>query len=478
MKLLKANESAFLVLASMLAVLFLSGCEGPRNRVVWSPDGQKMAVLAGDGLRLSGSSGSLTPPLLHDVELISWLPDSAHAAAVTTSKAETWKQILNVISAAESNQIVAQARTVLKDILSYKGDWEQFLKEDRLENLPFLPETFMYLRDHHREDLKKKLSEHWKDVENLSTTIYKLQLYDLSTTGAKEGPVLHRGLKKIVEARVSGLGKAVAFVESSATDGETAFRLLVVSANGGPARTVAPVVARSPDWTADGRSLVFVRPDNPASSSSNPSLAALLRVTVCDSTGEPKKEFDSGADLATLVYDHNNRVRCCEDGRILFSSAELTLPCSDRDTSRQKRLFAVEPGKQTTVIRLLPRLAQELIGNEPDYFEVSPDGKKVAIPSGSGSVSIFTISTGLVGNVQQKTDRAHNRLLFIPQWRSSDELCLAGPCEKEVSGKHRAEVMLWSLSKDSGIKLSQSWPAEAVDGFLEWSEPAKEESVK
>lgn len=70
-------------LVLVLVVCCLAACDDPRSRLIWSPSGQRLAVLADDGLRI-WSADKLSAPLIKEhVRAILWLPDSNKAIVAT-----------------------------------------------------------------------------------------------------------------------------------------------------------------------------------------------------------------------------------------------------------------------------------------------------------------------------------------------------------------------------------------------------------
>ena len=119
----------YMILAVL--ILFLSGCE-PTQRVIWSPDGTRMAVLANDGLRLSNVSGQLSKPLVENVYLARWLPDSKHILVETSATARTWREASQILSPAEVKQSLRVASKLRTIILTTKGSWDKAAEKQGL----------------------------------------------------------------------------------------------------------------------------------------------------------------------------------------------------------------------------------------------------------------------------------------------------------------------------------------------------------
>ncbi len=462
-----------LIVTVAAAVLLLAGCN-PTGRIVWSPDGRTMAVLAGDGLRLGDPGGQLSPLLVTDARIASWYPGSRQLLLVSRAQTTNWKEASAVVSAAESKQIAAESEQYLSQLLAFKGDFDDFAKKENVDYLSCPAATIVYLRATHARQLREKLGDNWLQLRDTAATVSTVQTFDVSGHSVSSGPVWCRTLRQIDEVRVCPTGKAALIVETVPARSDGPFRALVMPAPGGQAREIAHLASRYPDWTADGRKIAYVRATDRYAGSDHPHLGELDAMPVCDAEGSVIEESQSAEGLAVVAYTENSRVRCTRDGRIVFSAFDFQLPCTREDAGKNQSLFALEPGRLPTVVRLVPRSQEEKIGDSAEYFEISPGGGRVSIPDESGTVSVLDLGSGEVSRAQKRVAGEHQRIPFIPCWRSDDELCFAAPNEKKQAGEHDWDVVLWSLPKGSGATLSRSWPAEAVRNFL--NEPEQQPS--
>src|SRR5205814_1308689 len=165
-------------------------------------------------------------------------------------------------------------------------------------------------------------------------------------------------------------------------------------------RAVAEFVAPAPEWSADGRYLVFARTTLPLAEGDTPPpgaksddegqplrLGTLSRREVCDAKGQllardalPRGhsrgsveasaavsgvtvarrgyswdawEFPKTEDLAGLIFQEFHRIKCMRDGRILFSAAEVHLPSTAKDMPGRLSIFAVDPARQAVASRIV-----------------------------------------------------------------------------------------------------------------------------
>ena len=136
------------------------------------------------------------------------------------------------------------------------------------------------------------------------------------------------------------------------------------------------------------------------------------------------------------------------------------MPVTTNDLPQRQQLFALDPERQSTLTRLVPRGSEEQLPENLSDFEVSPDGKRVVVGGSKSQVAVLTLASGNVEVVQPGGD---TDLKSIPCWRSATELCyVAVPTG---STNQPSEVALWQNGK---IRiLSGHWPERVRKGLLE-----------
>jgi len=155
-------------------------------------------------------------------------------------------------------------------------------------------------------------------------------------------------------------------------------------------------------------------------------------------------------------------VRCLQDGRVVFASLEVELPTTENDLPDKANLFAFDP-RQATLTRLLTRQAQSAVPDLVDFFSVSPDGTRVCIPGEKGEVAVVELATGKVDTIVGKPAEGgkEQKLLTVPVWRATGELCLMVPPGHPFGSPSRTEIILWKAA-DKARCLSRDWPDEVV----------------
>jgi hypothetical protein len=103
------------------------------------------------------------------------------------------------------------------------------------------------------------------------------------------------------------------------------------------------------------------------------------------------------------------------------------------------------------------------------WYEPSPDGRYVSIPSKDGRVFVLELRTGKVTEVQTLAEPCSNNdinLRTVLVWRNRDELCFAVPPGSDMGSPKRTEMVLYSIKENKGRCISKNWPDEAVKNFL------------
>jgi hypothetical protein len=454
-----------MIVIGLLATMV--GCF-PEKRVVWSPNGEVAAVIGKDGLHLCGRDGKLSDRVAEGVQRAAWLPDSRHLVLAGEQIVKTWADMATCFPAERREALTAIAERMCAEVLAHEGPLDD-LKVEEFEKLREGEQhaVLLYLREKHADALAARLGDKWAEVKAADIKLWVAQTAELAGREIKVGKTLVRSADEIVSPRVSPNGRLLAYVGPPADETEGTGQLLVVPLDGSAApRVVGEYVSMFPDWSADGKALVYARSAGGLSDSDMLALGSISQRTVCDEAGALLDEFPDQEDLAGVVFQAEVRVRSLPDGRIIFSAMEMHLPCATTDLPTQATLFMVDPGHYPLVMRVAPRQAEAELANAAYFFEVSPDGQHVAVPGSSGEMCVLTLATGKVLTVIGG-DEAHGGLAMVPNWRTADELCCVLP---PADGSERATVVLcridWAAGQVKREALSTDWPEAPLRGFL------------
>lgn len=451
-----------IVLAPLaLALLFLAGCL--EQVYVWSPDGKRAAVvnLSKEGLMLCDADGTLSVPLVPDVFRVAWLSDSQRLVLARKHNESKWTPIARVMGQPRAAALVAEA----------EASWQKFQTGAGWGGVGGVAGLFadrdpdwklvcIYLRERYGEALHAKLDAgQWDDVAKQTAEIQELVMARIEGEKIVTGTQLYEGIDAISDFRVSPGDKAVAFVAELAQGKSKDGRLWVVPVDASTPQLVAERVAAYPDWTADARSLVYVQASG-AASNDDLRLGTLVQREVLDATGKIQLQSEQKS-LAGLMFSDQTRVRCLRDGRILFNAAEVNLPLTADDYGDEhEQLFALDPARQATLVRMIPRKRQENLPTGLTFFEVSPGERQVLFGDFTGKIGVLTLATG---EVQQVQEPAKDSLQGAPVWRSDGEFTYTRRTP-EKDGKKPARAVEVVLRRGEKEKvLSTSWPDAMVN---------------
>lgn len=449
-----------------LLLLLLSGCL--EKHIVWSPDGNRAAVIAKDGLHFCDPEGKLTPLLLSGVYQVAWLGDSQRLVVARERKVGDWTSIARVLSPERAEKVAAEAESLWKQ-LEAGGQWGILTKEMDKKKDQAVLKTF--LRERYGDALRAKMSAgEWDKLKSMQAEISELVMARIVGEQIQPGTLLHEGLEKINDLRVSPGDRAVAFTTDMALDNDKECRLLLARIDATGAVTVAEHTGTYPDWTADGRSLAYVQASG--GTKDDLGLGTLVRREVLDENGQ-NRIAEKPAELAGLMFGKASRVRCLQDGRILFNSGEINLPVAANDVGVERdNLFAWDPARQATLVRMVPRGEEEKLPKNLTFFEVSPDEKQVLVGGVDGEVSVLTLATGDVEALQKTGEYS---LWGAPVWRNAEEITYArrNPTEEGKMPARKAEIVLRKVVLGKGGQekvLSRDWSNEMLESVYSGTE--------
>jgi hypothetical protein len=439
---MKTIQTWFMAAAAVLLIL-TSGCSP--QRVVWSPDGTRAAVLDDKGLYLCDANGKLSGLLVSNEAIAEWFPDSQKLALLLGSKYHSWADLQKNLRADERDQVVEAGQKILKELIDGQ-DWKAALKD--MDNADAVA---VYLKD--TEGVKEKAGADWKDLDQKEADFCELVVGTINGDQISLGAALIQTLRKPIplNLRVSPNGRAITMTTEAGK--QHGARLWVVAADGSaPAQIVSDESCAHPDWTKDGRSLVYINASGAMTSDDDLRLSSLTRRQVINDKGAVEIQSDH-EDLAGMLFDINLGVRCLSDGRILFVAYDVQLPATAGDMPTRPQVFTWDPRHQATLTRMIPHNVLEKLPDELQFFEVSPDEKSLLMAAGKGAVMVLSFRDGKLTSVQSldKDDSPS-----FPSWRG-DEVCYMSPAPTNSAGR-TWEVNLWKNGTNRVI--SADWPLE------------------
>jgi hypothetical protein len=471
-------------LCLITTIFILSGCDS-KNRAIWSPDGTKLGILAADGFRLSSETGELSQPLMQKpIALFSWFSDSKTVAVVSKEYLTNWADVKAQLSAKDAQDIIEAAPKLMDVIRSEKDNAGKSQDDDSgqiakhwsdLGTFSKWAAAIVYIKQEYQEELKTIASKKWrsKELDGFGVEFHCIDIFELQPT-VKRIKRLYSTTNKILELRVSPGDKQIAFVEEPETptnnSSSSGHRLSVISVDGGHPLVISTHSSDYPDWKAASQLLVYCDAETGTGnnqSSQEPTFGIIKQVPTCDNNDHLLEKVKDSQSLAYVRFSRDTRIRCLKNNTILFSAPEIHLPATPVDVNGNIGLFAINPGKIPTVIRLSrcgSNYAQE---GDLDSFEPSPDSNYAAVPMSSGQVNILDLHTGALQTLQTDNFESPKDLYLMPQWRNFDELTFATHLTGKLKSKHKGDIVLWSMSKQNGTVLSKDWPNRALKDFLQ-----------
>jgi hypothetical protein len=260
------------------------------------------------------------------------------------------------------------------------------------------------------------------------------------------------------------------------------------------------------DWS--GRSVVYVRepPDRGTLPASALVTTTLVSQKVLADDGAMLKEMPV-TELASVVGG-SARIWCLADGRILFISGDVKLPDlpaavraatqpsggTSTNPPGKVSLFVIDPEREVysssgmvgmvsqppRVVRFFPPFLDSDAPAPIDTFQVSPDGRRVAVAGEDGWVGVIDVAENaftVVQSPQAWHDSKDTRLW--PAWRNNEELCFVAPAQSPLGTAGRGEIVVWS--QKGARLLSKNWPDSIAPKWMlaahPDSQPAASQSV-
>jgi hypothetical protein len=463
----KHQKTKMIALLAGIMCLFFIGCHP--KRITWSPDGKWAAFCNDSVLRFIDAEGKVTETTCENVFRAEWFADGKRLAIEQYKDLKSWEQIEKTISHEYQQKYIQYAQS-LQSVKNQK-DWEtktNLLEEMNLLDDDELNAVQLYIRDKGVSGFPKSVIESWGGID-FTYHFFRIGTWDGKVFSV--GNVLWSSPERIWDMRASGKGRVVAFTSGypeDADDEPTVSSLWVADVQSEKVVLLDQNVSLYPDWTPEGDTLFYMRSLG-KESSDNP-LGTLLKHHICDDDGGLLSKLPEPESLAGLVVSEFTKLRCLSDGRIIFSSLEVTLPIIGKDVPEQKQLFVLDLKRQSTITRLIPRSQlSRTHGYNFDFFEVSPDERHISIPDDNGRVSALNIATGDFVVLQAQD---FGEINTVPVWRSPNELCyvdqrLAGI----LSDKKTRQIVLHPVSADGtwGDRrvISKKWSKQARQGVLD-----------
>ncbi len=462
-----------ILLLSVIACLCVMGCY-PKH-IVWSPDGQRAAIWNNQGLFFCDARGTLSAKMANGVVGAEWSPDGKHLAIVRDIYALHWKEVEKNFPRTVREDLVRYAKTMFD--VKHAAQWQEkarSLIERHKISRNEIQGIKLYIRDNRPRGFPAKLIDTWQNECDFHC--YALQIGVGKGKKFSIQKTVYSSAQRIYEHRFSNKGRVLAFTtaypkydDDEAEENANIHSLWAADIETGHVVLIDTNVALYPDWDAAGTSLVYIRSMDAIKSAYG--LGTLLQSEICDANGILlNKTSLTPAAMAGLIANEHTKVRCLSDGRIIFSSMEVTFPFVGEGVPGAHQFFMLDLHPQASITRLIPRgILPQTHDYNISFFEVSPDETKLSFPDNDGRVGVLSIAAGEFQVLQEANLEG---VSTVPVWRFPSDLCYVGGAAKRLFSKGTFnQVFLQKCTQDdmwnAPRPISRTWPTTAKTGWLE-----------
>jgi WD40 repeat protein len=442
-----AVSGALKTLIVAFTIPLLAGCVA-EQRLSWSPDGKKLALVGSDGVRVSIDGGiHLGEPVEEEAEIVTWFPDSKRIVVVSKAGCENWPVLEKNVDKEEVDGIKASAAQFLKQVENCNGDFaacrDALLKENF--NTNYLSQALFYLNSSAQEKMSTLVGREWRELKpnNSFISTSTIKIFAVDGNGAPQlKNTMARTTEEFNSAKVSPSNEFVFLV-----DNDSDLCLASTESSGKGFREIGHGFGKFPDWDVNTDVIYGLQTFTKKDKAGDKTYQELVSIDA-RKPGSVKHL----AKVSTL----NQKVRATVDGNVIYGS-EIAINSTGKGKPQRVEtlnMFTLASGKAK-------RIYQSLKGDNLENFEVSPDGKNVSIPNSNGSIKVITLKdnkTRLIVSGDPKNDKD----VFTPVWRNNDEICYENLATKNDAGV----VALYSLKGRTSKGISKDWPIEAVTGLL------------
>lgn len=465
-------------LLPLFAAILLSGCN-PQERVWWSPDGTRAAVIVNQQLLLTDADGKVLEKLPEEplVQAATWTPDQSALFVNRVRAVQNWSDTKAQLPATEAQRIEELA-TAMPDLIRTAiaiGKDADSIHQLLGRVLPGSPElihnAFLLAERESTQPVNEALTKAPTVIASLQKRKpeeKRFAFYELISIRLKDNSAL--GTQRVLLTSVHQLGapkvspRFPVMVYPKRIGQGDIVSLVLRSLDGTSERVITTDALPTFDWTPNGNSIACM-----VSLVGNDGLVSQVqRIDLLDETGQwfPEDSSFPSQDLAAAVVPFKPRLDVLPNGTVLFASQPAQLPLSDPNPQQPPNLYLVS--MKGGEIRPVP-VPEGGLPTNLGFFSVSPDGQSVAVvESDTDAVAVVDVYSGRLTLISEPHPNWKCRTL--PSWRTSNALTYASL--DPASGKVR-----WMEWDRDGVtrEISADWPAENTENWLEYKESETKE---
>lgn len=424
-----------------LTLPLLAACT-VEQRLSWSPDGNKLAVIGADGVRVSVDGGlHLGEPVEPNAKLLNWSADSKKLIVVSESPCETWEEAEKQLSKDTVEAIKECASKLIAELDKSNGDFaacSAALKNNF--DATHLNAALFYLYATQPDKMRKYAGKEAQLLQ-LGLSLSTVKSYEVEK-GIKLKEALFTTDRTFESAMVSPSTEYAFFIAGGNKE------LLTVELKDVKKswKSFGHGYEKYPDWDLN-TDVIYALRSFPDSGKGKPT-GELVSIDI-------KKAPKDAVKHLSDVYHSYDKVQATVDGNILF----VAIRAGSLPVGKFSNLFSynLTSGK-------LKKVHATSSGSRLDSFEVSPDGNSVSIPGKNNSLEILSLQNGKRSVVSPAVaEEDDDDDTFAPVWRNNQELCY----NRRQAGSQKSAVALYSLQTKTSKDISSQWPSEAVAGLLD-----------
>ncbi len=467
---------AILTICCIVAVCF-SGCF-PEDSLDWSADGLFGLLRSGGALYLvDGQTGALTPIEPTDVGVMPDISDDGSLIAYTrTVSCKSLDEGFRLFPKTVVEGIKRDARELQQQILAGLATLSHDGNELKLAD-SYRSWVTRYLCENADPALTEKVGQGVVD-ECKAQEIRYSRLIVTRRSQLDEKQTVVTLPADLARPRFSPDNRHIAYLAPVPNQKDTAALLVAARGDGIDALEAATAVAIGYDWRPDSRALAYLRQD------SDPALSVLEEKVVAGDDGrllvQPVETAAPGSlgtsratgparHLAGTLFQPMTCVAYAPQGRLLFSSATITIPTTQLDEPRYS-VFCYD-NATGTVTEILPAVLRGQASQNLNFFRLSGDGKRLLVPLRSNRFAIYELGAPTATFPLPEAEGFGSEELpaFLPAWKGNSEVtCLVS--EKShyltVAKEQARRKEILSIGLDAAALkvriLSESWPDNAM----------------
>lgn len=490
------NRVTYLLAFLITALFFFAGCI-PEDSLEWSDDGSVGLLRTDRALYLvDGQSGALTEIASENVQ--PWPDISKDGSLVVYSRDIECKSLeegLKMLPPGQVEIIKKGAEEIFDNILKtekpFDGEFPEpdtdLLKPGDVKNW-----AIRYMCENAYDYMSKALGQEGVK-QGKEKTLRLNQVVVAPVNNPSDKRVIATNMFVTLAVQLSPDNQYVSYMlQTRHRQEDDEYSLYVASLKSDvKAMLVDERVAFGYDWRSDSKAIAYIYADSEVFDTDDLVLGSLKERIVADEgsnlLAEPVKPEDNDgvsagthqctgkeSSYAGLIFYPWQKVQYGLDGRIFFSTCEMSLPMSEKEEGRwslfcyDNRLGAVSEVLPQTVSNMSQVVAML-------QFELSPDGSKVLLPIKKNRFVIYKPSSGSTDIPIKEDEEFGDEEVseLVPAWKGNDEISfmVSGKShflpEQQQDPKETGpnQIIILNTTNDQSRILSQTWDEQIKENI-------------